>query len=92
VLDTVAGILVASASLYWRPTGWLLFLCAAVCFTAFGTWGITDRELSERPPDVVDRAARALRATRALAVVIGIVATIALLLVGCGLALGSFVS
>ena len=92
VMDTAGGILVASAAAYWRPAGWLLLLCASMCFAAFGAWGIADRELSERPPQAMDSTTRALRVTRGISVVVGVVAAIALLLVACGFALGSLIS
>jgi hypothetical protein len=95
--DVAGGVLVAAAALFWRPRGWVVPLGAALCFAAFGLWGIADRALGAPPPATTfgarEPASRdALRALRALAVVLGTLA--ALVLVGgiVAVALGTIIS
>jgi hypothetical protein len=88
VLDVSGGLLAAGAAVLWRPTAWILVLGVALCFAAFGTWGIADRELHDdtRPP--ASPIARVLRMLRVLAIVVGGVAAVTVLLVGLGVLLG----
>jgi hypothetical protein len=91
VLDVVGGLLVAGAALLWRPAGWILLLSAALCFAAFGAWGIADRELGERTT-TIGMSTRALRLLRLLAVAIGGTAAVTLLLAALGVVLGPLIS
>ncbi len=92
VADTVGGILVILAMITWRPTGWLLVLSVAAYFAAFGSWGITDRELRERPREAGSRMEYALRGGRLLAVAAGGVAAASAAIVFLALALGTLIS
>lgn len=78
-LDAGAGALVAIAAGIWRGPAWMLIMCAALCFAAFGAWGIADREL--RDPSIPSNAAvgMALRSVRALAVIVGVLAALTLM-------------
>ena len=89
--DAAGGLLLAAAMLLWRPGGWPVFGSAALCFLAYGGWGIADRALQEAAPS---RAAvrRLLALARAAAAVTGMLAAIALVLVVMGLALGNWIS
>jgi hypothetical protein len=71
-IDVGGGVLVAAAMVFWRPWGWIFVLPAALCFAAFGLWGIADRA--------------GARPLRALAAVIGVLAAVGL--VGAIVALG----
>jgi len=94
-LDLAGGLVAAAVALAWRPSGWLVLLSAALCFAAFGAWGIADREARERP-----RASgrslisliSLLRGVRALAAVVGAMAVVTLLFATLALALGTWTS
>ena len=92
VVDVAGGLLVLVVVAAWHPRGWLLASCAALCFAAFGAWGISDRELST--PDGPARRWQILvfRAIRVAAVVLGVLAAAALVLQLFGLALGTWIS
>lgn len=82
--DVVGGALVAGAVLVWRPSWWPLPLAAALCFAAFGVWGIADRELA------AGHARGPLRAVRAAAAVLGAAAALLLAFGLVGLVVGPF--
>ena len=44
-LDLALGSAVALAAALWRPMAWQTLLCAALCFAAYGAWGMADRRL-----------------------------------------------
>ena len=90
VADAVGGILVATAVAIWRPGTWVLLLCAALCFAAFGLWGIADREWTDRSTHA--RNVRTLGILRTAAAVLGALAGAGLLLSGLSLALGTWIS
>ena len=81
--DVVGGLLVAAASMFWRPSWWPLSVSAALCFAAFGVWGIADREARADPT-------AATRALCAVAAVVGTLSAIALVLGVVGFAVGPF--
>lgn len=87
-LDVACGFVVAVAAALWHGPGWHLITPAAVCFLAYGAWGIADRELLERP-DASVRIRVLLQWARRVAVVIGLGAAITLVLTGMAVALGS---
>ena len=94
VLDAGLGLVVAVAALLWRPGGWRILTSAALCFVAFGGWGISDRELQERQhgSDHSRISLRLLRLARVLAATLGAAAAIALLVGVLGIALGTWIS
>jgi hypothetical protein len=83
--DVAGGVVAAAAVLFWRPGPWILLLSAALCFVAYGSWGIADRALGASQT-------RALRALRGLAAVLGTVAAVALVAGVVALALGTIIS
>lgn len=89
-LDVGGGLVIAAVALVLRPPGWAPLLSAALCFVAFGGWGISDRMLSER--GCHDTIARLLRLGRGVAAVVGTCAAIALILTLFGMALGTWIS
>jgi hypothetical protein len=89
IVDAVIGFIVAVAALLSRGPIWWLFASAGICFLSFGAWGISDRELSERPGS---RAARALGIARILSAVVGFIAVVFLVLGALGLAIGRVIS
>lgn len=67
--------------------------CAlALCFVAFGAWGISDRELNERLSGSHTRGLNALRLTRWLARTLGVMSGLAALFAALALALGTWIS
>lgn len=86
VADAVGGILVAVAMVVWRPSWGLPVLCGALCFAAFGCWGILDRELQEGEA----RRRELFRVLKGLAVVVGTLAAALLVLVVTAVAIGGF--
>lgn len=92
ILDVAAGLLAALALAIWHPHLWLVPFNVAIVFAAFGAWGLTDRELSERAGVAAGNAVRVLRVLRALSAVVGagsaIVACVALF----GHVLGTWIS
>ena len=94
-LDLAGGLVAAGAALAWRPSGWLVLLSAALCFAAFGAWGIADREARERP-GAGGRSpispVSLLRGARALAALVGAAAVVTLLFATLALALGTWIS
>ena len=92
VLDVAGGLLAVGIALVFRPTAWFLVLSAALCFAAFGCWGIADRELGERTSGAAGMPARALMAMRALAAVVGTLAAVSLLFGLLVVTLGTWIS
>jgi hypothetical protein len=89
VLDVAGGLLVAAIAGFARPWAWPLLLSAALCFAAFGAWGIADRELTDRGDASPTAGVRLLRALRLVAIAVGTAAAVTLLLTALGIALGS---
>jgi hypothetical protein len=90
-LDVAGGFVVAVAAALWHGPGWRLITPAAVCFLAYGAWGIADRELLEGVA-AAPRRLTLLRVARIVAAIAGIVAAIALVLIGMAVALGTIIS
>lgn len=87
-----AGLVAASAALWWRPPAWPLFLSAAACFFCYGVWGIADRELQAPGRRAAPALAAVLRGTRALAAAAGALALLVLLFGIVALGLGTWIS
>jgi len=77
--DIAGGILAAAATLVWRPAVWVLLLSAALCFVAYGAWGIADRAIANRA--IAGReggSMRALHVVRGAAAALGTLAAVSL--------------
>ena len=85
VANVAGGVLVAAAAAFWRPTVWPLVASAALCFVAYGLWGIADRAIG-------DSAARGPRGLRGLATALGWLAALALLSSVLAVGLGRIIS
>lgn len=92
VADVLGGLLVAAVALIWRPFGWFLFSSAAVCFAAFGVWGVADRELTESAHQWGGAGTRVWKLLRICAAVAGALAVAALLWGFLALGLGTWKS
>ena len=92
-LDLVGGVIVAGVAVVSQPPAWPLLASAATCFSAYGAWGIADREMAERDGAATDaRLRRALRVARASAVAVGALAGGVLLFGTLMLMLGTWIS
>lgn len=91
-LDVIGGAVAAVAFAGWQPKYWVAPFCAALCFAAFGAWGIADRELGERSTSGSTTILKALRLARVVAAVLGWVAAVALIFLVLGVALGRWIS
>jgi len=89
--DVAGGFVIAVGAALWQGPGWLLLTSGAACFLAYGAWGITDRELTERT-GTSQRGLALLRAVRVAATVVGGVAAVTLILGGLYIALGRNIS
>jgi len=89
-LDVIGGLLIAAATVWARPTGWLSLLAAATCFVCYGLWAFAERRLSA----MADAASEgpAWRVTRRVSAVVGMTAFITLLFALLGIALGRQIS
>lgn len=87
-LDFAGGFVFAASAYIWRPKGWFLVLSAAICFAAYGAWGIADRELrsTTRPPLVHPYV---LHTIRVVGVIAGTAAMAALLCAVVAIPLGA---
>lgn len=90
-LDLILGAAAALGIIIWHPGAWLLLFSVALCFVAFGAWGITDRELLDSAGHS-PRLVKILRATRATAAGVGGAAGATVLMSGFALLLGTWIS
>lgn len=90
-IAVISGLATTLIVAVWRPAGWLIIGTIGACATAFGAWGIADRELAER--HATSRAsAVVLRGVRVFSVVLGAAAALVASLVVLGAALGTWIS
>jgi hypothetical protein len=91
-IDLIIGLGGFSAALHWRPSAWLVLASLALCFFAYGGWGIGDRIRS----DAATRENRLLRglmeALCTLLGVVGVFAVASLLFSVWAIALGTWIS
>lgn len=91
-IDLAVGITGASAALWWRPAAWLVLTSLAMCFLAYGAWGLVDRarsRLAIRDNRFLNASVDALCAAMAA---VGVVAAAGLLLSVWAIALGTWIS
>lgn len=91
-LDVACGLFVALAIAAWHPRMWLIPFSAAICFAAYGGWGIADRELRERADDGGALVIRTLRVVRSLTAAAGVIAAVIALFSVLGIVLGTWIS
>ena len=90
--DAMAGGVAWAAALRWRPTGWLVFASAALCFVAYGTWGLLDRARSRPAVTRRNLLTGVVEALAALSGLLGAIAAAGALLGVWALALGTWIS
>ena len=97
-LDVAVGLAAGVVAVWWHPRGWVAALSAALCFAAFGTWGLADRALRGRHETVeLIPAAHAvpdgaLVAVRVLAAGVGTAAAVTLVFSLLAASLGTWIS
>jgi len=89
--DAAFSIFAAVAVGVWRGPLWDVRIAIALCFLAFGTWGVADRDLARRP-DAPRRERLVLRVTRIAAALLGFGAAAYLMLSLLGRAIGRVIS
>jgi len=91
-IDLIIGLAGFAAALHWRPSGWLVVASLALCFFAYGGWGIADRARSS----AVTRDSRLplafLDALCILLGAVGVLAIASLLFSVWAIALGTWIS
>jgi hypothetical protein len=92
VVEVAGGLLGAIAFAVWRPAVWVPLACASLCVSAFGAWGISDRELRERSARATPALTRLLRVTRVAAAAAGAVFAMVFLFAILSAALGTWIS
>jgi hypothetical protein len=90
-IDALAGLSFAAAVAWWNGPGAPFLVSIGACFFAYGVWGITDRELGERP-DAARGVRASLRALRAVAAVLGFAAAGCIAVLALAKALGVMIS
>jgi len=87
----ITAVLAAVAIAAWRGPLWDVRMSVAMCFLAFGVWGIADRDLQHHPT-----GSRSLllgiRTARVVAAALGFAAVAYLMLALMGRALGTIIS
>lgn len=91
-IDLGVGLAGMSAALWWRPSAWLVLTSLALCFSAYGGWGLADRAriaVARRGNRLLSGSLEALCALLCGA---GVFAVAAVLLSVWAIALGTWIS
>jgi hypothetical protein len=97
-LDVAVGLAAGIVAVWWHPTGWVAALSAALCFAAFGGWGLADRALRVRHETIALLPAEhrvpdgALVAARVAAAGVGAAAAVTLVFSLLAASLGTWIS
>jgi hypothetical protein len=91
-IDVALGVIGAWAAAQWRPFAWLVLTSIAVCFVAYGGWGLTDRARMHTLAHGYGLVAGALEAVGALLAALGVLAGAGGLLGLWAIALGTWIS
>lgn len=92
VLYASIGLIGVVAAIVLARRSSLVLGFGGACFTAFGLWGIADRELDERRATISRAGGVALLAVRRLAAILGFIAALCLLYGGLAVTLGPMIS
>ena len=89
--DVIAAVLTGIAIAFWRGPFWDIRIGIALCFLAYGMWGIADRDLGRAQPR---RRAMSefLKLTRLVAATIGFSAAAYVVMSLLGRAIGRVIS
>lgn len=91
-LDAAVGLVALAAAVVIASPVTVLLAAVGTCFFAFGLWGITDRELTERRGRIGRFGGALLLAARAVAAAIGVIGALGLIFGGLAVALGTWIS
>jgi hypothetical protein len=91
-IDLLVGLAGLAAALYWRPSAWLVLASLALCFFAYGGWGIADRARSSTATGAHVLLRAMTEALCALMIAAGMLAVGSLLFSVWALALGTWIS
>jgi hypothetical protein len=91
-IDLAVGLVGVSAALWWRPSAWLVLSSLALCFFAYGAWGLTDRARSGAAARDHGLLRASLETVCSLLAAVGVLATAGLLYSVWALALGTWIS
>lgn len=89
--DAAFSVFAAVAVGVWRGPLWDVRIALALCFVAFGIWGVADRDLA-RCTESTRRTPSVLRAARFAAAVLGFGAAAYLMMSLLGRAIGKVIS
>lgn len=89
MLDAAGGLIASVLVLVLHPPGWPVIASAALCFLAFGVWGISDRTIRESDAATPERTLHVLRAAAAA---LGVLGGVALGITTMALMLGTWIS
>lgn len=89
--DAAFSVLAAIGIGVWRGPLWDVRIAIALCFLAFGLWGVADRDLARRT-DARRRDVIVPRVTRVLAAILGFGAAAYLMMSLLGRAIGKVIS
>jgi hypothetical protein len=90
--DTLIGGVACAGAVWRQSAGWLVIASAALCFFAYGAWGLLDRARSR--PSLVGRAllCNVVDMLCAMCAALGVLAAAGLLLGVWAAALGTWIS
>jgi hypothetical protein len=89
--DAAFSVFAAVAVGVWRGPLWDVRIAIALCFLAFGIWGVADRDLARRP-EASRREVMVPRVTRIAAAILGFGAAAYLMMSLLGRAIGRVIS
>jgi hypothetical protein len=91
-IHLAAGVAGSWAALQWRPSAWVVLTSVAVCFFAYGGWGLIDRARSRVVARGHELLGGAMEAFCALLGAVGVLAAAGVLLGVWAIALGTWIS
>jgi hypothetical protein len=91
-IDAGLGATGCAAILWLKPTGWLVPVSVALCFSSYGFWGLLDRARSHRAIANSARLAGVIDAMCAISVALGGIAAAGVLFGVWAIALGTWIS
>ena len=91
-IDVAVGAAGAWAATEWRPFAWVVLTSAALCFAAYGGWGLMDRARTRTVARGYGLLAGAIEAVEVLLAAVGVMAAAGALLGLWAIALGTWIS
>ena len=91
-IDVAVGVAGAWAATQWRPFAWVVLTSAALCFAAYGGWGLMDRARTGTVARRHGLLVGAIEAVAALLAAVGVLAAAGVLLGLWAIGLGTWIS